>query len=137
MEFNFTDFEDFLDFLEKEINADEMNNFINKYGNSFVIDRFRGDYLEYVANGEETTYLDRYNEYSQYLNDNDTKLAVMGKYALDFIFLDIARNFDFDEELEYYEVNTSIENKLNLYGNLGINIIASDIISSEDIGFQF
>ena len=137
MEFNFTDFEDFLDFLEKETNADEMNNFINKYGNSFVIDRFRGDYLEYVANGEETTYLDRYNEYSQYLNDNDTKLAVMGKYALDFIFLDIARNFDFDEELEYYEVNTSIENKLNLYGNLGINIIASDIISSEDIGFQF
>lgn len=137
MEFNFTDFEDFLDFLEKETNADEMNNFINKYGNSFVINRFRGDYLEYVANGEETTYLDRYNEYSQYLNDNDTKLAVMGKYALDFIFLDIARNFDFDEELEYYEVNTSIENKLNLYGNLGINIIASDIISSEDIGFQF
>ena len=137
MEFNFTDFEDFLDFLEKETNADEMNNFINKYGNSFVIDRFRGDYLEYVANGEETTYLDRYNEYSQYLNDNDTKLAVMGKYALDFIFLDIARNFNFDEELEYYEVNISIENKLNLYGNLGINIIASDIISSEDIGFQF
>jgi hypothetical protein len=137
MEFNFTDFEDFLDFLEKETNADEMNNFINKYGNSFVIDRFRGDYLEYVANGEETTYLDRYNEYSQYLNNNDTKLAVMGKYTLDFIFLDIARNFDFDEELEYYEVNTSIENKLNLYGNLGINIIASDIISSEDIGFQF
>jgi hypothetical protein len=137
MEFNFTDFEDFLDFLEKETNANEMNDFINKYGNSFVIDRFRGDYLEYVANGEETTYLDRYNEYSQYLNNNDTKLAVMGKYALDFIFLDIARNFDFDEELEYYEVNTSIENKLNLYGNLGINIIASDIISSEDIGFQF
>lgn len=136
MEFKFTDFDEFLGFLEYETDANKMSNFINKYGNSFVIDNFRNDYLAYMANGVETTYLDNYNKFSKYLNDNDTKLAVMGKYALDFVFFDIARKFGYDEELEDYEITESFKNRLNLYGHLGINLIASEIISSKDIDFD-
>ena len=136
MEFKFTDFDEFLSFLEYETDANKMSNFINKYGNSFVIERFREDYLAYMNNGEETSYLDNYNKFSQYLNDNDTKLAVLGKYALDFIFFDIARKFGFEDELEDYEVTESNEKKLNLYGHLGINIIVTGIISSKDIDFD-
>lgn len=136
MEFNFTDFDQFLFFLQYETRAEKMEKFINKYGDSFIIDNFRNDYLAYMANGVETTYLDNYYKFSKYLNDNDTKLAVLGKYALDFIFFGIAKKFGFEDELEDYELSESVKNRLNLYGHLGINLIASEIISSKDIDFD-